>query len=54
MSIAIELEREDDGRWIAEVPALAGASSENAGLTEYSGAKDGPTTTCGRFMTAWR
>ena len=24
MQLAIELEREDDGRWIAEVPALAG------------------------------
>lgn len=24
MSIAIELEREDDGRWVAEVPALPG------------------------------
>jgi predicted RNase H-like HicB family nuclease len=24
MSIAIELEREDDGRWLAEVPALPG------------------------------
>jgi predicted RNase H-like HicB family nuclease len=24
MQLAIELEREDDGRWIAEVPALSG------------------------------
>ena len=24
MQLAIELEREDDGRWIAEVPDLAG------------------------------
>ena len=24
MTLAIELEREDDGRWLAEVPALAG------------------------------
>ena len=24
MSIAIQLEREDDGRWVAEVPALPG------------------------------
>lgn len=24
MTFAIELEREDDGRWLAEVPALAG------------------------------
>lgn len=24
MTFSIELEREDDGRWIAEVPALAG------------------------------
>jgi predicted RNase H-like HicB family nuclease len=24
MSLAVELEREDDGRWIAEVPELAG------------------------------
>ena len=24
MQLAIELEREDDGRWIAEVPALPG------------------------------
>ena len=24
MTFTIELEREDDGRWIAEVPALAG------------------------------
>lgn len=25
MSIAIEFEREDDGRWLAEVPDLPGA-----------------------------
>ncbi len=24
MTLSIELEREDDGRWLAEVPALAG------------------------------
>ena len=24
MTFSIELEREDDGRWLAEVPALAG------------------------------
>ena len=24
MQLAIELEREDDGRWVAEVPALSG------------------------------
>lgn len=24
MTLTIELEREDDGRWIAEVPALSG------------------------------
>ena len=24
MTLTIELEREDDGRWLAEVPALAG------------------------------
>ena len=24
MTLGIELEREDDGRWLAEVPALAG------------------------------
>ncbi len=24
MNLGIELEREDDGRWLAEVPALAG------------------------------
>lgn len=24
MQLAVELEREDDGRWIAEVPALPG------------------------------
>ncbi len=24
MTLAIELEREDDGRWLAEVPALSG------------------------------
>ena len=24
MTFAIELEREDDGRWLAEVPALSG------------------------------
>jgi predicted RNase H-like HicB family nuclease len=24
MQLAIEVEREDDGRWIAEVPALSG------------------------------
>ena len=24
MALGIELEREDDGRWLAEVPALAG------------------------------
>ncbi len=24
MTLRIELEREDDGRWLAEVPALAG------------------------------
>ena len=24
MQLAIELDREDDGRWIAEVPALSG------------------------------
>jgi len=30
MSIAIELEREDDGRWIAEVPALAGVMAYGA------------------------
>lgn len=24
MQLAIELEREDDGRWIAEVPAMSG------------------------------
>jgi predicted RNase H-like HicB family nuclease len=34
MSIAIELEREDDGRWIAEVPALAGVMAYGASRDE--------------------
>ena len=28
MTLRIELEREDDGRWLAEVPALAGLVRE--------------------------
>ena len=27
MTLAIELDREDDGRWLAEVPALSGVMS---------------------------
>ena len=27
MVFSIEIEREDDGRWLAEVPALAGVAS---------------------------
>jgi len=34
MSIGIELEREDDGRWIAEVPALAGVMAYGASRDE--------------------
>jgi predicted RNase H-like HicB family nuclease len=33
MSIAIELEREDDGRWLAEIPALPGVMA-------YGGSRD--------------
>ncbi len=32
MTLRIELEREDDGRWLAEVPALAGLARELARL----------------------
>ena len=34
MSIAIELEREDDGRWLAEVPALPGVVAYGASREE--------------------
>ena len=34
MSIAIELEREDDGRWLAEVPALPGVMAYGASKDE--------------------
>ena len=34
MSIAIELEREDDGRWVAEVPALPGVMAYGASRDE--------------------
>ena len=34
MSIAIELEREDDGRWLAEVPALSGVMAYGASRNE--------------------
>ena len=34
MSIAIELEREDDGRWVAEVPALPGVMAYGANREE--------------------
>ena len=34
MSIAIELEREDDGRWVAEVPALPGVMAYGASREE--------------------
>ena len=34
MSIAIELEREDDGRWVAGVPALAGVMAYGASRDE--------------------
>jgi predicted RNase H-like HicB family nuclease len=34
VTLAIELEREDDGRWIAEIPALPG-------VLVYSDTKDG-------------
>lgn len=34
MQYAVELEREQDGRWIAEVPALAGALSYGASREE--------------------
>jgi predicted RNase H-like HicB family nuclease len=34
MSIAIELEREDDGRWVAEVPALPGVMAYGASKDE--------------------
>ena len=34
MSIAIELEREDDGRWVAEVPALSGVMAYGASRDE--------------------
>jgi len=30
----VEVEREDDGRWIAEVPALPGAMAYGASKTE--------------------
>ena len=36
MTLSVELEREDDGRWLAEVPALSGVltygDSRNAAL----------------------
>ena len=34
MSIAIELEREDAGRWLADVPALAGVMAYAASKDE--------------------
>lgn len=34
MSIAIELEREDDGRWLADVPALPGVMAYGADREE--------------------
>jgi predicted RNase H-like HicB family nuclease len=34
MKLAIEVEREDDGRWIAEVPSLPGVLAYGATETE--------------------
>ena len=34
MSIAIELEREEDGRWLADVPALPGVMAYGADREE--------------------
>ena len=34
MTFSIELEREDDGRWLAEVPALAGVMCYGADRDE--------------------
>ncbi|HEY7270088.1 MAG TPA: type II toxin-antitoxin system HicB family antitoxin [Dehalococcoidia bacterium] len=34
MKLAIELDREDDGRWIAEVPALPGVLAYGADRDE--------------------
>ncbi len=34
MTFSIELEREDDGRWLAEVPLLAGAMCYGADRDE--------------------
>ncbi len=34
MTFSIELEREDDGRWLAEVPALAGVMCYGASRDE--------------------
>lgn len=34
MVFSVELEREDDGRWIAEVPALAGVMAYGADRDE--------------------
>lgn len=34
MIFSIEIEREDDGRWLAEVPALAGVMSYGADRDE--------------------
>lgn len=37
MSIAIEIEQEDDGRWIAEVPAIPGALAYGSSRDEAIG-----------------
>lgn len=34
MTFSIELEREDDGRWLAEVPALSGVMAYGADRSE--------------------
>ena len=34
MTFSIELEREDDGRWLAEVPAMAGVMCYGASREE--------------------
>jgi predicted RNase H-like HicB family nuclease len=34
MNLTLEIEREDDGRWIAEIPEISGALAYGASLEE--------------------
>jgi len=51
MNLAIEFDREDDGRWIAEIPALPGVMAY--GLTKADAESKVEALGCACSRTGW-